>query len=213
MKKFLDHIIRYLACLWAHLYTYRVYRWTYRQRCQLYSYWILNFMPKADRSVIVKPPLDLVGGKYMIIGAQTVIGKKSILNCWDGYAESPQKHPELIIGKNCHIGNHIHISCANKIVIGDNVLTGRRCLIIDNAHGGMSAEELRIAPYDRKLRIGKPVIIGNNVWLGERVTVCPGVHIGDGAIIAANAVVTHDVPPMSLAAGVPAKVIRTVSNQ
>ena len=53
-----------------------------------------------------------------------------------------------------------------------------------------------------------PVIIGNNVWIGDKATVLPNVTIGDGAVIAANAVVTKDVPPYSIVAGNPAKVIK-----
>ena len=54
----------------------------------------------------------------------------------------------------------------------------------------------------------RPVYIGNDVWIGDRVLILPGVHIGDGSIIAAGAVVTKDVPPYSIVAGVPAKKIR-----
>lgn len=54
----------------------------------------------------------------------------------------------------------------------------------------------------------RPVIIGNDVWIGDRVIILPGVHIGDGAIIAAGAVVTKDVPAYAIVGGVPAKLIR-----
>ena len=55
----------------------------------------------------------------------------------------------------------------------------------------------------------KPVLIGNDVWLGRRVLIMPGVHIGDGCIIGAGAVVTKDIPPYSVAGGVPAKVLKS----
>lgn len=54
------------------------------------------------------------------------------------------------------------------------------------------------------------MVIGNNVWIGRNVCIMPGVTIGDGAVIGANAVVTHDIPAYSVAAGVPAKVIKTI---
>ena len=57
----------------------------------------------------------------------------------------------------------------------------------------------------------KPVHIGKNCWFGANVTVCPGVTIGDGCVIGAGAVVTRDIPANSFAAGVPARVIRTIT--
>lgn len=54
----------------------------------------------------------------------------------------------------------------------------------------------------------KYITIGDNVWIGSKVTICPNVHIGNGAIIAANSVVTHDVPAFSMVAGVPAKIVK-----
>ena len=54
----------------------------------------------------------------------------------------------------------------------------------------------------------RPVVIGNDVWIGDRVIILPGVHVGDGSILAAGAVVTKDVPPYSIVGGVPAKLIR-----
>ena len=53
------------------------------------------------------------------------------------------------------------------------------------------------------------VIIGNNVWIGEKATILPGVHIGDSVVIAANSVVTKDIPSFSVAEGVPAQIIKT----
>ena len=63
-------------------------------------------------------------------------------------------------------------------------------------------------PDKRGGMFAKPVRIGAKVWLGARVTICPGVTIGEGAIVGAGAVVTKDVPPRTVVAGVPAKVIK-----
>lgn len=194
----------------AIIYPYKVKVLLYRFYSLLYSSWILHFISGADRTVYIQPGLDLKGGECIIIGAKTNIGKNCILNCWTKYGQYQILKPHLTIGKNCNIGNHTHITCANRITIGDNLLTGRRCLITDNAHGNLSADELEMAPAIRPLRMKGEVCIGNNVWLGERVTVCSGVHIGDGVVVAADAVVTHDIPAWTLAAGIPAKIIKTM---
>lgn len=77
------------------------------------------------------------------------------------------------------------------------------------SHIGWRAMKLKSIPYyERSMYSKGPVVIGNNVWLGNNVCVMPGVTIGDGAIIGANSVVTHDIPAYSVAAGIPAKVIK-----
>lgn len=118
--------------------------------------------------------------------------------------------PCLTIGKRCYMGEYSHITCIERVSIGDNLLTGRFVIITDNCHGNTSIpEELSQHPADRILT-SRPVIIGKNVWIGDRVAILPGVTIGDGAIIAANAVVTHDVPAGAVVAGVPAKVVKQI---
>jgi acetyltransferase-like isoleucine patch superfamily enzyme len=211
MKSIIKKIIFLFMRIVAHLYSYTIHQKVKEWFTFFYSQWMLNFISGADHTVSIGPGLDLRGGKYMTIGAHTCIGTHCILNCWTHYGKQNQiLHPKLIIGQNCHIGDKTHITCANFIQIGDNLLTGRRCLITDNSHGGMTLEELAIAPIDRDVKSKGPVVIGNNVWIGERVCILPGVRIGDGAVIAANAVVTHDVPASALAAGVPAKIIKTL---
>ena len=88
------------------------------------------------------------------------------------------------------------------------MVLGKKILITDNAHGSSSAELLEIAPNYRPLCSKGPVVIDDNVWIGEKVSIMPDVHIGKGVIVAANSVVTKDVPPYSIVGGVPAKVVK-----
>ena len=81
-------------------------------------------------------------------------------------------------------------------------------LISDNAHGKNIIEQLKLPPRQRPLYTKGPVVIGNNVWIGNNACILSGVTIGDGAVIGANSVVTHDVPAYSVAAGIPAKIIK-----
>ena len=151
------------------------------------------------------------GEQYICIGNDVVIGDNSILTAWDSFGE---QHflPEIIIGDNCDIGQQAHITAINKIIIGNNVLMGTKVLITDNAHGNSTREQLDIAPNKRPLYSKGPVVIEDNVWIGEKASILPNVHIGKGAIIASNSVVTHNVPAYSIAAGVPAKIIKLIQN-
>lgn len=105
---------------------------------------------------------------------------------------------ELTIGSGyCTSG--VQIVCAKKITIGDNVAIARDVIIRDNdAHQIIGKKHESI----------KEVVIGNNVWIGNRAIIMKGVKIGEGSIIGAGAVVTKDVPSHTIVAGVPAKVIQ-----
>lgn len=156
--------------------------------------------------------LEIRGAKYISIGANTDIGDEVSITAWDSYISPshPKYSPQIIIGENCSIGKDNHITAISSIVIGKGCLTGRWVTITDNSHGSFTESDLKIAPKQRELRSKGNVIIGDNVWIGEKATILPGVSIGTGSIIAANAVVTKDIPPYSIAAGCPAKVIRTL---
>ena len=125
------------------------------------------------------------------------------------------------IGDNCYIGHHTHIRSARNIRIGNNVLISHGCNIIDtNAHEENHLE--RAQTYLDILSLGHPkkdynvrtasIVIENYAWLSYNVSVLKGVRIGEGAIIAAGSVVTRDVPPFTLVAGNPAKVIKKLNS-
>ena len=158
---------------------------------------------------IIDYPNYILGEKYISIGKGTIISKDTILTAWEKY-EDEVFSPNIIIGENCTIGEHSHISACHQITIGNNILTGRYVYISDNAHGNSSKEDIEIAPIKRKLHIKGPIIIEDNVWIGERVCILSGVHVGKGAIIGANAVVTHDVPERCIVGGIPARIIKRI---
>ena len=169
----------------------------------IYKYSFKNF-----KGIIIYPH-HIIGEKYISIGNNTKILNHAILTAWDKY-DNQKFTPSIQIGDNCNIGENSHISACQLIKIGNNLLTGRYVYISDNSHGKCSLEEAYTHPSKRELYSKGPVIIGNNVWIGERACILSGVTIGDSAIIAANSVVTHDVPPFSVVGGVPAKIIKMI---
>lgn len=118
--------------------------------------------------------------------------------------------PSIKIGNNVNFNTDIHIGCVNSIIIGDNCLFGSRIFISDHNHGETTEEMLQIFPMKRPLVSKGSIVIKNNVWVGEGVAIMPNVIFGENCIIAANAVVTKDVPPNCIAAGVPAKIIKKI---
>lgn len=117
---------------------------------------------------------------------------------------------KLKIGNKCVIGDYVHIVANNSVTIGNNVLMASRVFITDSNHGSYSGE-IQSTPEEvpnSRPMIYAPVSIGNNVWLGENVSIMAGVHIGDGCIIGANSVVTKDIEKNTIVAGVPAKPIK-----
>ena len=160
----------------------------------------------------VRFPKEIRGGNYITVGQGTTILRGAILTAWDSYGRQTFS-PSIEIGRNCALGEHIHVTACNCITIGDNLLTGRYVYISDNSHGRTDGSGLDLHPLDRELFSKGPVHIGNNVWIGERACILPGVTIGDGAIIGAGAVVTKDIPPYCVAAGVPAVVVKKMKGE
>jgi len=112
--------------------------------------------------------------------------------------------PERVaIGRNTGITNNCVLDGVGGLEIGDDVLLGFQSIVLSSTHRYQDpATPIRTQGYDTNA-----VKIGNDVWVGARVLVLPGVTIGDGAVIGAAAVVTKDVPPFAVVAGVPARVI------
>lgn len=172
-----------------------------------YSSYLTRNFQYFGNSNISYPIRGLLGGKYISIEDNVSLGKNIVLTAWDNY-ENEKFSPQIIIKKGTSIGDYAHITAINKIIIGENVLTGRRILITDNSHGETIRKFLMLPPSKRPLHSKGPVIIENNVWIGEKASILGGVTIGEGAIIGANAVVTKDVPAFGVAVGNPAKTIK-----
>lgn len=133
-------------------------------------------------------------GKYVSIQRFTWLFAKSF----------DEKTPDLEFGDGCVIGDFNHITCVRKVVFGRNVLTANNVYISDNLH---SFEKIDVPIMHQPVVFKSEVHIGDGTWIGENACVI-GAKIGKNCVIGANAVVTHDIPDYSVAAGMPAKVIK-----
>lgn len=203
IKKILFQTGKYIS----YIFPFSFYNTFYQIRKKIYSGWISRNFEHFGNSNIKPPMRYFRGGKYISVGNDTTIGKNVILTAWDKYG-TDFFSPQIIIGDSCSIGDEANITAINSIYIGNNVLTGREILITDNSHGESEKMLSNIPPAKRSLYSKGPVIIDDNVWIGDKASILPGVHIGAGCIIAANAVVTKDIPPYCVVAGVPAKIIK-----
>lgn len=110
---------------------------------------------------------------------------------------------EITLGNNCNF-NGIKILGDGSVKIGDNFHSGIECMIITQNHNYDYGEAI---PYDSTY-IKKNIVIGDNVWLSNRVSIVGNITIGEGAIIALGAVVSKDVPPLAIVGGNPARIIK-----
>ncbi len=108
----------------------------------------------------------------------------------------------LTVGQECWFNVGVFINLGAEVSIGDRVALGHQVMILTDTHP-IGLPERRAGPL-----FARPVRIGDGAWLGARALILPGVEIGAGAVVAAGAVVTKDVPPNVLVGGVPAKVLR-----
>lgn len=164
-------------------------------------------LKSCGTKTLLESPFVLFGKKYISLGKCIRTKPRLRLEAIDKIGKD-KFFPELKIGDNVSIGYDVHIGCVNKIIIGNGVLLASKVFITDHGHGDTDEKTLQIPPSERKLYSKGPVIIEDNVWIGEGAAIMPGVIIGRNSIIGANAVVTKAIPSYSVAVGVPAKVIR-----
>jgi len=152
---------------------------------------------------------SVIGHQYIDLGNNFSAGKNFYIQAWKYYnGQELKTTPQIKIGDNVSFMDNCHISCVDKVMIGNGVLFGDNVFVTDNFHGDSSNQMRDIPPLKRPLVSKGSVIIEDNVWIGRNVCIMPNVKIGKGAIIGANSVVTKDVPTGAVVGGVPAKVIK-----
>ncbi|MGF1725429.1 acyltransferase [Photobacterium nomapromontoriensis] len=144
-------------------------------------------------------PLDIhVGNRVRMSGQTTFTGRVSSLD-----------RPQLVIGNNVDVGWMTTIAVGRRVVIGDNVRIAGRTLLAGYPGHPLNAADRAAGFPETEQQVGD-IILQRDVWLATGVTVTAGVCIGEGTIVAAGSVVTKDLPPYVLAAGVPARVVRPI---
>lgn len=160
-----------------------------------------------SKSRLMRFPFDIRNKSNIDLG----IGLTTGVGCRIEAFSKIKQNIVLQFGKNVQINDYVHISAMESVIIGNNVLMASKIYISDCSHGSYSGNKNdsnpNTIPADRPL-FSKPVLIKDNVWLGEFVSVLPGVIIGKGTIVGANSVVSKSLPDYVIAVGSPAKPIK-----
>jgi acetyltransferase-like isoleucine patch superfamily enzyme len=140
----------------------------------------------------------------VILGRASVYGTGRV-RCGEGLLIYPNQYietrseGEIVLGDGVVLSSGVHLVAYAGIFIGKGSMIGEYSSIRDANHTRAEGRRLRDSGH-----LAKPIVIGSQVWIGRGVAVLAGVTIGDGATVGANAVVTKDVPPGEVVAGVPA---------
>lgn len=179
-----------------------------RWRCRARGMFLQCFLGEARGPVSIGPYLVIRGRQHIrCLGRFTAMRRNRI--------EAYNRHgtcrytPTIVFGDNVSMEDDCHIAAVDRVELHDNVMLASKVYISDHSHGTTSIEHLLLPPNLRPVVPRGAVIIEADVWIGEGAAILPGVRIGRGAVIGANAVVTRDIPPYTTAAGSPARVLKS----
>ena len=181
---------------------YNLLQLAYLFYCKIRTYFVFS------KARIIRFPIDIRGKRFIQVDEGFTTGIGCRIEC---FPQESTLSTLLKFGKNVQLNDYVHITAAHSVEIGNNVLMASKIYISDCTHGSYSGNEYdsdpMTLPIERTLSV-KAVKIEDNVWLGEFVSVLPGVTIGKGTIVGANSVVSKSLPPYVIAVGSPAKPIK-----
>lgn len=178
-----------------------IHDFKYMLKCYFYYFFKLGYKNFGYRSAILKP-LVIRNKKYIDIGNHVIMFEGSRLECYDKY-NNKEYSPNLKIGDNVIIGYNFQCLVSSNCKIGKNSLFASNILISTENHG--------VDPnhtYATQELESKDVTIGENCWIGEKVTILPGVTLGDNVIVGAGSVITKSFESNVIVAGNPARIIK-----
>lgn len=184
-----------------------------------YGFWgFIKLLVNKLRTILFYPnsrlirfPIDIRNRHLIDFGNGLTTGVGCRIEAYDVDKDYKKK---ICFGKNVQINDFVHIAAGKRVNIGNNVLIASKVYISDINHGfynGLNPDSPYILPSLRRLH-SNVVEIEDNVWIGESVTILPGVKIGFGSIIGANSIVTRNVPAKSIVVGNPAKIIKSYND-
>lgn len=179
--------------------------WNARQRRLLRPHEFAHFGPGAG----FQPPVVIIGRERISIGSDTFFHSGAWLSVVEEH-NGRRYDPRLTIGDRCLFARDVWISCVGEITLGDEVLVGDRVLITDTHH---EYEDPDTSIMRQPMAPPRPVRIGDGTILNSGCVITAGVTVGERAFVAANAVVTVDVPPNTVVVGNPARAIRSYDRE
>lgn len=163
----------------------------------LFNPFSLLRMKKVGRCIDIRRGLRVNNPRNIQLGDNVRIGRMSRLSSYEC--------GKIIIEDNCYIGQFFSVMAGGDIIIKKNALIASYVAVIGENHSMNPEAGVK---YGKQPLIKQNVVIGENCWIGEKAIILPGVTIGDWSIIGAGAIVNKPIPPYSIAAGNPAKVIK-----
>lgn len=171
------------------------------------KYSFLSTNSNISGDVIKHQPVIMNGLGAIEFGSNVHVGIINSPRFYDGYAyiEARSRNSIITFGNNIHINNSFSAIAEKCIRIGNDVLIGYHCNISDSDFHNLAVDKrMETDPTPEE------VVIGNNVFIGNNVTILKGVFLGENCVVASGAVVTKSFAPNSILGGVPAKVIGSV---
>lgn len=172
---------------------------------KLYTLCVRRHFQRLDSNL--PPHVEITNPQFISIGRGVHLRPGIWLYAITGYRLSPDGYkPTLEIGDGCSIGRFCHITCSNRVVIGDRVLLAEGVYIADNSH---PYEDPNVPVIAQGLLSSGPVVIGSGTWVGNGARIMGKVKIGRNCVIGTNCVLKDaEIPDHCVVVGAPARIIR-----